>query len=185
MQRLFRQQQQRRLGMALMLALAVLPLAGSAHGPTRQKVVETIKIDAPPDQVWARVKDFGRFNEWHPAVQSVTVSNGNEVDSLRTIKLKSGGDIVEVLEAWSDAERKFSYRMKSPGPVPVSNYTATFSVKAGEAAGSTLVEWRGAFYRGYPNNDPPPDQNDDAAVAAITGIYKAGLDNLKTLAEKR
>jgi carbon monoxide dehydrogenase subunit G len=185
MQRLFRQQQQRRLGMALMLALAVLPLAGSAHGPTRQKVVETIKIDAPPDQVWARVKDFGRFNEWHPAVQSVTVSNGNEVDSLRTIKLKGGGDIVEVLEAWSDAERKFSCRMKSPGPVPVSNYTATFSVKAGEAAGSTLVEWRGAFYRGYPNNDPPPDQNDDAAVAAITGIYKAGLDNLKALSEKR
>ncbi len=177
--------QRRRPGVWLALALAAAPLAATAHGPTRQKVVETIKIDAPPDQVWARVKDFGRFSEWHPAVQSVTASNGNEVDSLRTIKLKGGGEIVEVLEAWSDAERKFSYRMKSSGPVPVTNYTATLSVKAGDAAGSTLVEWRGAFYRGYPNNDPPPDQNDEAAVAAVTGIYKAGLDNLKTLAEKR
>ena len=46
-----------------------------------------------------------------------------------------------------------------------------------------IVEWRGAFYRGHPNNDPPPDQNDDAAVAAVTGVYKAGLTNLKKIVE--
>jgi hypothetical protein len=53
------------------------------------------------------------------------------------------------------------------------------------AAGTALVEWRSAFYRGYPNNDPPPDKNADAAVAAVTGIYKAGLGNLKAVVEKR
>jgi hypothetical protein len=47
----------------------------------------------------------------------------------------------------------------------------------------SVVEWRGAFYRGYPNNDPPPDQNDEAAVKAISGVYKGGLENLKKLVE--
>jgi hypothetical protein len=49
----------------------------------------------------------------------------------------------------------------------------------------SVVEWRGAFYRGYPNNNPPADQNDEAAVAAVTAVYKAGLANLKTLAESK
>jgi hypothetical protein len=48
-----------------------------------------------------------------------------------------------------------------------------------------VVEWRGAFYRAYPKNDPPPDQNDEAAVAAVTAVYKDGLANLKKLAEAK
>ena len=48
-----------------------------------------------------------------------------------------------------------------------------------------MVEWRGAFYRAFPNNDPPPDKNDEAAVAAITGVYQSGLANLKKLAEAK
>ncbi len=173
------------LPVGLAVACLFAPAMATAHGPTRQKVVETVTIQAAPDAVWAKVKDFARFQDWHPAVDSVSATNGSAVDSVRTIKLKGGGEIVEVLEAYSDADRKFSYRMKDPGPVPVSNYTSTLSVKAGDAAGTSLVEWRGAFYRGYPNNDPPPDKNDAAAVAAITGIYKAGLGNLKTQLETR
>ena len=34
------------------------------------------------------------------------------------------------------------------------------------------------FYRGFPNNDPPAELNDDAAVAAVNGIYQAGIDAL-------
>lgn len=78
---------------------------------------------------------------------------------------------------------KYSYRAKDGGALPVTNYTSTITVKA-EGQGA-VVEWRGAFYRGYPNNDPPPDQNDEAAVAAITGVYKSGLANLKTIAERK
>ena len=31
----------------------------------------------------------------------------------------------------------------------------------------------------------PADQNDEAAVNAITGVYKGGLENLKKLVEAR
>jgi Polyketide cyclase / dehydrase and lipid transport len=66
--------------------------------------------------------------------------------------------------------------------LPVSNYSATIAVLAG-ASGTTKVEWRGAFYRGYPNNDPPPELNDEAAVMAVTTLYRAGLESLKSKIE--
>jgi hypothetical protein len=165
--------------------LATVPGAALAHGPTRQKVTETITINAAPDAVWARVKDFGAMNTWHPAVEACAAPDGNKIGSRRTLALKGGGSVVEELESHSDADKSFSYRMKEAGPIPVTNYSSTFAVKPGSAAGTTLVEWRGAFYRGFPNNDPPPDKNDDAAVAAVTGIYKSGLANLKAVVEKR
>ncbi|MCP4875666.1 MAG: SRPBCC family protein, partial [Gammaproteobacteria bacterium] len=40
-------------------------------------------------------------------------------------------------------------------------------------------------YRGYPNNDPPAELNDEAAIAAVTGLYQAGLAHLKEVAEKQ
>ena len=171
-------------GMALSATLGTALVApAAAHGPTRQKVTETIAIDAPADKVWAIVKDFNALKNWHPAVAESPADRGNEEGSVRQLKLKNGGALTETLEAHDSAKMRYSYRAKDGGALPVTNYTSTISVKA-EGAGS-VVEWRGAFYRGYPNNDPPPDQNDEAAVAAVTGVYKAGLANLKAMAEKK
>lgn len=66
--------------------------------------------------------------------------------------------------------------------LPVNNYMSWLTVSDKGKGGST-VEWRGAFCRGYPNNDPPPDLSDDGATKAITGVYRGGLDTLKKLAE--
>lgn len=169
-----------RFGMALMLAASV----ALAHGPTRQKVVESIQVDVAPDVAWAQIKDFNGMPSWHPAIESSTATDGNNVGSVRTLVLKGGAKVVEELEGYSDADHKLSYRMKDPGPVPVNNYTSTLSVKPVEGGPGAIIEWRGAFYRAFMNNDPPPEQNDDAAVAAVTGIYKTGLDNLKKLLQK-
>jgi carbon monoxide dehydrogenase subunit G len=167
-------------GLALTAALVAPAMA---HGPTRQKVTETIAIDAPADKVWGIIKDFSALKNWHPAVAESPADKGNEEGSVRQIKLKGGGALTETLETYDAAKMRYSYRAKDGGALPVTNYTSTITVKA-EGAG-TVVEWRGAFYRGFPNNDPPPDQNDEAAVAAITGVYKSGLANLKTIAEKK
>jgi hypothetical protein len=173
----------RQFGLLASLGLCLLGVA-DAHGPSRQKVVETIMINAAPEAVWAKVKHFNNLQGWHPAVESSVTTDGNNVGSERTLNLKGGGIVLEVLEKYSDESRSYSYRMKDPGPLPVGNYTSTLTVKPGSSADASEVEWRGAFYRGYPNNDPPPEKNDEAAVAAVTGIYKTGLGNLKQLLEK-
>ncbi|AYH44003.1 SRPBCC family protein [Azoarcus sp. DN11] len=156
--------------------------AAWAHGPMHQKVTETITIAAPPEAVWERVKDFAALQSWHPAIESSRATAGNEVGSVRTLTLKGGGRIVEELTRYSAEERRLTYKMTDPGPVPVTNYSSTLNVLPGDG-GTTLVEWKAGFYRGEPNNNPPPERNDEAAIAAVTGIYKAGLDNLKKLAE--
>jgi carbon monoxide dehydrogenase subunit G len=161
--------------------LSAVPLTGGAHGPTRQKVVEKVTINAPAAAVWARIKNFDALKDWHPAVAESPASQGSTVGSVRSIKLKGGGELIESLEGYDDVAMKYSYRAKDGGALPVTNYTSTITVTAN--GNQSVVEWRGAFYRGHPGNEPPPEQNDDAAVKAITGVYQGGLANLKKLAE--
>lgn len=173
----------------LSLALAATLLSATwapsvwAHGPTRQKASESIAIDAPAAKVWALIAHFGALKDWHPAVADSPADKGNEVGSVRLVKLKGGGELVESLEGYDAAQMRYSYRARNGGALPVTNYTSTIRV-SGDGAKSQ-VEWRGAFYRGHPNNDPPPEQNDEAAVRAVTAVYQAGLAHLKTLAEAR
>jgi hypothetical protein len=166
------------------LALSLVPASAEAHGPTRQKVTEDIAIAAAPAEVWKLVGNWDGWSAWHPAVDSSTATQGNAVGSVRTLKLKGGGQLIEEIEAYDQDTMTLKYRARDGGALPVTNYSATVLVKAAEGGGST-VTWRGAFYRGFPNNDPPPELNDDAAVAAVTGVYKTGLANLKTLLEKK
>ncbi len=166
------------------LAFAALTAASLAlaHGPSRLKVTESVTVNAAPAKVWARVGDFNGLPGWHPAVAESKATDGNAVGSRRTLTLKGGGNVLEELEEHDDAKMVLKYRMKE-GVLPVSNYASTLSVKATDD-GKSVVEWRGAFYRSYPNNDPPPDQNDEAAEKAITGVYKSGLENLKKVVEQ-
>lgn len=163
------------------LALTAMAPAAQAHGPTRQKVTETVELSAPPAEVWAVIGNFQDMS-WHPAVFSSTGENGNEIDATRVLTLGAadGPTIHEQLYKYSAEKMSYSYRITEVDVqvLPVTNYSSHLTVKPG-ANGGSLVEWRGAFYRGFPNNDPPPELNDEASVAAVTGVYRAGLDALK------
>lgn len=169
---------------AIMLLGLVQPAL--AHGPVRQKVVEKVEIAKSPDEVWAVVKNFDAIAKWHPAIESSPADKGNEIGSVRILTLKSGGKITEQLERYDDAGHSYFYRITDVDVkvLPVTNYSATLEVKPGADGKGSVVEWRGAFYRGYPNNDPPPELNDDAAVNAVTKVYQTGLAHLKEVAEK-
>jgi carbon monoxide dehydrogenase subunit G len=173
----------RALGLSLALA-ALVPLAAQAHGPTRKRTAEAVEINAPPERVWAVIQNFQDMS-WHPAVEKTEGEGGNAVDAKRRLTLKGGGTIDEVLARYEPEKRSYFYRITEVDPkvLPVTNYSATLIVEpAGE--GRSKVEWRGAFYRGYPNNDPPPEMNDEAAMKAVSGVYRAGLDALKARVEK-
>lgn len=168
-------------------ALFLLLVSGQlmAHGPTRQKVVEAIEINASAEQVWAVIKDFGDAHSWLPMVESTSSEGGNEPGAKRVLTLGSGAKVYETLKKYDAAKMKYSYKIPvathDVNILPVNNYSSTISVKAqGE---TSKVTWKGAFYRGYPNNDPPPELNDEAAVAAVSGLYQAGLTHLKKVVE--
>jgi len=170
---------------ALALGLAALVLTStlvSAHGPSRQKVTESVDINAPADKVWAVIGNFQDMS-WHPLIAKTEGTGGNDANATRTLTLKGGGTIDEQLLQNDPAKKIYKYEIKHVDPkvLPVNNYSSNISVK-GDGDKST-AEWKGAFYRGFMNNDPPPELNDEAAVKAVKGVYRAGLDALKTKLE--
>jgi len=169
----------RRLAMMSMACLAAYP--AYAHGPTRQKLELSVEVNAPPAKVWAVIGNFHDLS-WVPAVAKVEGEGGNDPDTAkRTVTLKSGG-------VWHDEElsdydaAKFTYGTFLPHVdvkvLPVADFSAHILVTA-EPGGKSKVEWRTAFYRGYPNNDPPPDLNEAAAKKAVTDFVQPALDGLK------
>ena len=178
-------------GLATLLAVGAIQVA-DAHGPSRQKVIETITINAAPDKIW---KVMGNFQDmsWLPGVKSTTGTGGNSIDAKnddnevakRTLTLEGGGVIQEGLYKYDAGEHSYSYRIDKVDTkvLPVNDYSSTIKVEPSEDGKGSTVTWKGAFYRGYMNNDPPPDMDDVASKAAVQKIYKAGLANLKKKVE--
>ena len=176
----------------------ILPTLAYSHGAPRLQVEETIVINAAPADVWNAIKNFDSIDNWHPAIKS-TKASGNEVDATRTLTLDNGGTIDETLLKVDNEKMMMNYKitaMSNAGEiddhgkpheipvVPVSKYKAWLTVKA-DGTGSK-VSWKGKFFRAYHGHEtvPPKELDDNTAKSAISGIYKAGLENLKAQLEK-
>lgn len=168
------------------LFLGTMAIGAQAHGPTPQKVEEKIEIAAPPEKVWGIVKDFGNVGDWNTALSKSVGTGGNDNGATRVITLKSGGELQEGLDYYSDKEMTYLYRLgkEKVDVFPVSSYTAELSVKPG-ANGGSLVTWLGRFYRADTGNEPAPDKNDAAAIKAMKSFITAGLQGLKAKAEAK
>ncbi|MEQ1602688.1 MAG: SRPBCC family protein [Methylophilaceae bacterium] len=172
-----------------LLAISLLPLTATAHGPSGLKVIETVTIKADTAKIWALVKDFGALEKWHPSVASTKLEqkkNEEGVDTTyRLLTLKDGGTIYERLGNIDEADLKIKYYIET-GVLPVNDYYATIGVKAGPGAGETTVTWTARFYRKYKLNPPiPAGEDDESAINAVTGVLKTGLANLKKVSENQ
>ena len=175
---------QRILGSIVAVTLFAASPVVFAKGPKKLEVEEYVTIDAAPDVVWAKIKNFSGLNAWHPAVEKVEIVEGtdNKPGAVRVLTLKGGGTIKEKLLKYSDREREMKYSILE-GVLPVSNYKSEIEVKPGKTQGTTVVEWEGEFKRKDLSDNPKEGADDKAAVDTMTGVYKAGLENLKKLVE--
>ncbi|MCK0209656.1 SRPBCC family protein [Starkeya koreensis] len=167
---------------AALAATSLLAAVGtaSAHGPTRQKISESVVINAAPEKVWGVVSNF-QDGGWIPVVAKTEGTGGNAPGAKRTLTLKNGATVEEEVAKLEPEKMTLMYRIDKVdvAVLPVTNYSSWLVVTPEDGGAKSKVEWRGAFYRGYPNNDPPPELNDEAAINAVTGLYKAGLESLK------
>lgn len=169
-----------------LLLVVLTAVAAHAHGPTPQKVEEKIDIAAPPDAVWAIVKNFDAIGSWNPLVAKSEGTGGNAAGAERQVTLKSGGVLTDSIDYYSDDEKTYSYRLakENVDAFPVSFYSAELNVKPGKDGGSE-VAWIGRFYRADTGNFPPEGKDDKAAIAAMENFFKEGLKGLKTRAEAK
>ena len=170
------------------VALLALPGVLYAHGPSRLKVEKEIEINAPAEKVWAAIRDFCSIDLWHPAVAACESNGGNAKGATRVLTLDepgSGKTIEEEMTAYDDATMTFKYKITrvDPAVLPVSSYAAAMTVVP-DGEKSKLV-WKAGFYRSFTQNDPPPEQDDNAALKAITGFFDAGLPGIRQLVESK
>jgi hypothetical protein len=146
-------------------------------------VTETVEINAPVEKVWAAAKDFDSLDKWHPGFSKDELTKGknNTVGTVRALTIKGGPTFTEELLAFSESGHTYQYKIIE-SPLPLQNYVATFAVKPGKNGGS-LVTWSAKFTRKNPSDNPPEAETDEAAVKLITGVFQAGLANLKKQAE--
>ncbi len=178
----------RKIAILLALVGAGLLGAGSAEAAAttgQLTVIQSVDIAATPEKVWGIIKNFNDMS-WHPAIKATSATNGNTPHSVRTLDL-GGPKLVEELTSYSDKRHGYSYKITDlPDNVktlPVTKYTSRISIKKGPQGQGSTVTWSGKFNRADPSPTPADGQDDAAAVKAVTGVYRAGLDNLKKLAE--
>ncbi|MDO9392948.1 MAG: SRPBCC family protein [Methylotenera sp.] len=146
------------------------------------RLKETIEINAPADKVWAKVGSFADMS-WHPAIAKTELNSGkaDEVGATRVLTTQDGGKINEVLTSFDATSMTMKYEI-TESVLPVREYGATLKVEAA-GDGKSIVTWRAMFKRKDPANPGAKGQDDEAAKAAIDGIFKSGLQNLKKISE--
>ena len=167
---------------AMLLAASALPAFADAQELT---IFHTITIDAPPEQVWAMVGDFGGIQRWAPGTESsrLILHDRNETGAIRLLRRRGDGtQVTEKLLDYDPYNRRMTYTYVD-GVVRAADYYSEVLVKdAGD--GHSIVEWRGRFKRlAYWTEQPPQGQDDKAALDFLNGAYKSGLANLKKVLE--
>ena len=184
----------KKIVLSLFISLFVLISNVHAHGPVRQKFVQSAVVNSSAKQVWDLIQDFGNMS-WHPGVvETVETVGGNDKGATRLILLKSGGQISQELKKSSAKKMKLGYKTPTDDmqvmrtinfkgkDEPVRAFPLTglvFSVVIKEiGADQSQIFWRTGYFRGYMNNLNPnelPPLMEAAASAAIQGYIRSGI----------
>lgn len=161
-----------------------------AHGPVRGKMTATIDIEAPAEEVWNVIKNFDDMS-WHPGIVKTEAEGGNKKGATRVLTLAGGGEITEYLKKYDEKKMSYTYKITDMSVVKtiqhagqdedvpvlaVDNYQGKLTVK--KKGDSSVVTWVATYYRGYMNNNPPEELNEETADEQVTAILKEGLTNL-------
>jgi polyketide cyclase/dehydrase/lipid transport protein len=160
-------------------ALCIVSFPAAAQGTLNS--YQTVDIKSPIWTVWDAVKDFDGLHTWHPMFSDDQLQSGanDEIGAVRTLTVKDGPSFDEELLSFDPMDRKFSYRVKEPSPLPISDYVSTFQVVEGRR-GYTTILWRSSY-----RNNTEGKMKDEEVIGFIDGAYRAGLDNLKATLEAR
>ncbi len=154
-----------------------------SHGPSRQKVSESIEIDASPDEVWKIISNFKNF-QWNKNIKKIEATD-NTVGSERLINFESGEKIKQVLEKIDEEKMMINWRIIETDNkvLPVNSYSAKIFVKVENE--KTKVFYKSGFYRGFMGNDPPPELNDENSKKLVKIFILENLKGLKNIIEKK
>ena len=132
-------------------------------------------IEAPAEDVWARIRDFNGLATWHAGLVATSeIEDGNagdQVGVIRSFTLADGTHIREKLLSHSDLERSYTYDFQKT-PFDVYNYAATIRVTPFTYGGKAFVEWLTVF-------DCDRENQDHWVGFFASQVFQGGFDALK------
>jgi hypothetical protein len=131
-------------------------------------------IDAPAQDVWAKIRDFNGLPLWHPSIADSRIENNlasDRVGCVRYFHLQDGGLIRERLLALSDYDFSCTYCILE-SPLGVENYVATLKLTPVTDGERCFAEWSAEF-------DCPVQREAELSQAIGQGVFQVGLDALK------
>jgi len=163
------------------LLIFLMAQSAAAHGPTPQKTDESIIVKASVDTIWKNLTDLCGIATWHPDVAACVSSAPNK----RTLTLKSGGMVNEEFDEILDVEKSISYRIAGEVDIKaIAVSSLNGRIQVSQDGDQSKVTWKARYYRVFTGNEPPPGQDDEAAMLAINQYISKALQGLKERIEK-
>lgn len=137
-------------------------------------------INAPIDAVWTAIRDFNSLPDWHPAIRSSEIEDGQPADrigAVRSFYLQDGAHVRERLVALDDTGHALAYTFVTPA-FPVDNYIARMKLSPVSEDGSTFAEWSAEF------DEKPKDAGKYEDIIS-NGVFAAGWKALRSHLESR
>jgi len=134
-----------------------------------QNVKVSGTINAPADEVWKLVANFGELDQFVEAITNCT-TEGTGVGTVRTLTLQDGGEVKEKLESLDVDNRVLTYSI-AESPMPIENYTGTLEVKSIDNGQSEFI-WSSEF--------EADEGVEDEMKEAMEGLYTLGVEGLKS-----
>ncbi len=131
-------------------------------------VKESIDVKKGSAAVWAVMGDPGGISEWVPAILASPYSDG-----VRHCDLGGGMVVDERILEHSESEHFYVYAILKGG-FDVHDYVSRIEVEVVD--GGSRITWSSQFEAG------DPDQANSIAEA-FSGLYRTGLEGIKSLAE--
>jgi uncharacterized protein YndB with AHSA1/START domain len=133
------------------------------------------EIDAPPDRVWAVVRDFAAIDSWHPLVRkSIGETRAPRAGDTRTLTMLDGVVVHERLVEVSNTGKRLTYTWLDPPPIPVARSTIRMRVIP-LSRDRTRVEIDGSFAGGQGG------AAEEAARISQDTVWPAALRGLNAL----
>ena len=168
----------------MLAALACIPAQALGAEANELTARQSIRINAPPEAVWAVVGNFDGSPRWLPLVErsEIVIGTNNRVGAIRLITRRDGTKVTERLLDHDPQAMRMAYTYVD-GAVRASDYFPVLSVRDA-GGGTSTVEWSARFKRlAYATDPPPPGQDDKSMIDFYNALYKSGLESLKRVVE--
>ncbi|MEV4009878.1 SRPBCC family protein [Nonomuraea angiospora] len=121
--------------------------------------------------LWAVIRQFNGLPDWHPAIQSSELVEGDSASAPGAVRVLTGTDnsiYRERLVGLDDARRALTYEIID-SPLPVRGYRSTLQVWPIADTGGAFLTWHALF-------DAADGHTPEQAAAAITeGAYAPAI----------